>query len=270
MIRILLFLLFITSNVLASDYCTSDAKGCWLYTEGSGTTVADTTPNGNTGNFSSSGHPTWTSSGLPAAYMHYATSSAANTDYVNAGSGTSIDNLSQISISVWVKGSGTSGAQFIMSKFATGSYPTGWAIYFNIQTASTAYVAFDRGFSTTTGAWRTSSTITHTNWNHIVITYNKSSTSNDPIIYINGVSQTITKAQAPVGTATDESAGSLFFGRTSDSTYKFDGQIGEAAVFDRILTSTEVSDIYNNGLYQPVVSGISVLGTSVWDNAVFQ
>ena len=49
-------------HIFNTDY-TADAtcKGAWLFTEGSGTSVADASGEGNTGTFVADGRPAWSS-----------------------------------------------------------------------------------------------------------------------------------------------------------------------------------------------------------------
>ena len=59
-------------------------------------------------------------------------------------------------------------------------------------------IQFEADFSTTNGVWTT--TFSLGTGSRITITYNGGSTANNPIIYVNGVSQTVTRTTAPVGT----------------------------------------------------------------------
>lgn len=264
-----IFAFFLLINpAFATDYCTGDGV-CYLVNEGAGTVLNDSSGNFQTGNFKSSLHPSWNFSGLPTAYTTASTISTAGTDFVNGGTGSSINNLAQISISIWAKCTGTAGVNFLISKNVSG-YPNGWSLYFDIQSSTTAFLHFDRGFSSNAGGWRTLATFNHTTWHHYVITYDDTSTSNAPIIYIDGSPQTLFLSSTPAGTPTDDSAGSLYLGEDQSSTFNYNGEMSQMAILNRILSSTEVIDIFSNGLKPSVPPPVFIyysIGANVSDNA---
>ena len=84
-------------------------------------------------------------------------------------------------------------------------------------------------------------------WKHVTLTWDTSSLSNDPIIYLNGVSVGVEET-----TAVDLSGGSphamtenWILGDDGSFTYK--GHMDEVAIWDEILTATEIKAIYDNG-----------------------
>ncbi len=92
-------------------------------------------------------------------------------------------------------GGGSSGFRTIQYTSTTGDY-------ISFSTVGSGNISFNSIFSTTTGFW--SSTFagaadSSTRF-HVLITYNGSSTSNNPVIYVNGVSLSVTRTTAPVGT----------------------------------------------------------------------
>jgi len=126
------------------------------------------------------------------------------------------------------------------------------------------------GWSTQYGDWYTTDSVIEDNtWHHVVITYDAGSTSNDPIIYIDGTSVGVTERTdcTPAGTwggidtddcfigarssgdATDGSA-SPASGTDGRSLY---GMMAQFSVWDSIVSSDEVSALYaasdGNGVY---------------------
>nr|MBP7118976.1 LamG domain-containing protein [Candidatus Woesebacteria bacterium] len=83
-------------------------------------------------------------------------------------------------------------------------------------------------------------------WHHLVVVYNSGSVANDPTIYIDGVSQTVTETQTPVGSITLSSA-TLRIGNTSGDDRTFDGSIDEMKIFDYARTQGQVAYDYNRG-----------------------
>jgi|JI10StandDraft_1071094.scaffolds.fasta_scaffold10668_6 hypothetical protein len=114
-------------------------------------------------------------------------------------------------------------------------------------------IVFSDPFTTSGGVWiQTTANITTGAWHHIVVTYNRSSVSNDPILYVDGVASALTELTAPVGTAMDETGARLQIGNTNNTAgvyvLAFDGKIFDPRIYNRILTAAEVTTLYNAGV----------------------
>lgn len=112
---------------------------------------------------------------------------------------------------------------------------------------------FLRDFDDADGWWKTSDlTVEINKWQHIAVTYDESSVTNDAIIYINGEAVAITEGATPIGSAEPETT-TLFIGNSIDSTKTFDGLIDELLLFNDALTASEVTNLYDKtkGRYQP-------------------
>ena len=224
------------------EYCIpGDATACtapvarYDFEKGTGTTVNDTSTNGNTGTLTNG--PIW-ARGKIGKGINF----DGSDDYVDAGSASSLDNISVKTLEAWIypESLGESNIGKIFSKIGTGF----WQVQMNGETA----INFHHSFSGTDGSWQTSTgTVPLNTWSHIAITYDRTSTSNVPIIYINGVSQTVTVGTTPTGTADDDSAGSLLFGSKSDTTESFDGTIDQIRVFNYARSAAQVAWDYNKG-----------------------
>jgi len=112
----------------------------------------------------------------------------------------------------------------------------------------------------------------------VCITYDSSSTANNPIFYVNGSSVTLTEIAAPSGTLIDKSTTTPItkFGNgvTGDSNTRFDGIIRDIRVYNRILTAAEAAQMYSargrdnirNGLvFCPFLKGAA--GLQAFDGA---
>lgn len=105
--------------------------------------------------------------------------------------------------------------------------------------------SFKRGFSGVDGEWTIAEPVVD-EWHHLLITYDSTSTSNNPVMYLDGVSQTITEVAAPTGTADTNSVAFLIGNRkvaTDVFNRTWDGRLCEWAVWDRILTAAEATSI---------------------------
>lgn len=170
-----------------------------------------------------------------------------------------VSNLTNKSISAWIyPDSGSSGTDVILSNVRGLG---GYFLYINNVSGRLSFLqAFD---GANDGIWLSPvSTPSLGAWSHVVITYNSSSTSNDPIIYINGSSVTVTEASTPAGSVKSET-GAVFSVGNKSTTHNlpFDGKIFDPRVYNRILSAAEVTTLYNSGT--PDV-------TLVTDGLVFQ
>lgn len=96
-----------------------------------------------------------------------------------------------------------------------------------------ATLLFARQFSTTAGQW--SIPVPSLNfWHNYVITHNGASTANVPIIYLDGVSQTVTTVTAPVGTV-DTASRRIQIGNATNNLRNYDGMLAHIAIWSGVL-----------------------------------
>ena len=101
-------------------------------------------------------------------------------------------------------------------------------------------VTFTYDFTTTDGSWTSTSALTADLWFHVAISYNASSASNNPTIYLNGVEDTFVEGVSPVGTRVSDSGTNLFIGQTSANGNHFDGTLDEIKLYSTALTQSEI------------------------------
>ncbi|CAB1062180.1 hypothetical protein D1BOALGB6SA_6956, partial [Olavius sp. associated proteobacterium Delta 1] len=112
-------------------------------------------------------------------------------DYVD----TSLTDLgaNTLTYSVWIKPrtAGQGGFGRIFEKYLE-------TILFLYDDAGECKIQFEQTFSTSWGIWRVGS-IALNAWQYIVVTYDRSSTGNDPDLYINGELQSKAEISTPSG-----------------------------------------------------------------------
>jgi hypothetical protein len=102
-------------------------------------------------------------------------------------------------------------------------------------------VAIESIRSTTSGEWRTPGEVVSDGpWYHIVVSYDSSSTANQPTFWVNGVLQPPTTRTTPVGTQV-ANTGTGYIGNSAAGARTWDGRIDEMRLYDRLLTSNEVA-----------------------------
>lgn len=86
--------------------------------------------------------------------------------------------------------------------------------------------------------------ITRNAWNHVVVTYNGGAiqTAGNLKMYINGADKSLTGSGASTGNLNTSNTAAAI---TNAASAGLTGRIDEVAVYDYVLTSTQVSDHYN-------------------------
>ena len=197
--------------------------------------IPDDSSNSNTG--TSSG---MTQSALQQSDLSFKTSFSPYALSFDRGSSDSIDvnmdlsSFSSITVSTWAKFNSTTGYQYVYSA-GTGSV-AGDMLGIGKWDGTTEIYSFDRANVNRTGV-----SVTLNTWNHILVTH----TGTTRKIYLNG---------SLIGTFT---SGNLnlnsinFIGRYSFSASNYmDGSISNVSIWNTELTSSQVSELYSEGIPQ--------------------
>ena len=168
-------------------------------------------------------------------------------DYANAGSGSSLDNIvaqsgGGMTISVWVYPRTLSGYMTFIEKreweLSTSSSVSG-SIYF-------------RSFWSSSNPSRESAmnSLNINEWQHIVVTYNGGpSGDNDIKFYRNGTEPGLFWTSSGTGSRNTDAAYNLFIGgymQYGGGNY-FSGSLDDIRIYNRVLSATEVMSLYTVG-----------------------
>ena len=185
-------------------------------------------------------------------------------DLITFGSGASIDNFTTITYSIW----------FYLDAFTTaaGMRPCGKRKSINakgVTAANDNCIEFFAPFTGDDGSWDSPNNSVSTGvWTHVGLTYDGALTTNDPIIYLGGTSQTISETVTPTGTLELDEASDFVVGNNATPGVRpWDGALAEVGYWNRILTAAEIgilADAYSplfipNGLelYSPLIGNNS-------------
>lgn len=207
--------------------------GWWRFNEGSGTIAHDYSGHGNSGTVS--GAP-WTS-----GYFGGALGFDGSTSRVTVPDSSWLEPAAAITVSAWVKASGTPGQfRYIVSKGALSCIAASYGLYTGYSTGLQFYISQNGGFSYTvspdagTGVW-------DGNWHFVVGTYDGSAVH----LYVDG-------NQVGGGTPTSGSiayglsgGNDLFIGHYDGCTdHDFAGTIDEPTVWGQALTPLQIRIAY--------------------------
>jgi len=150
------------------------------------------------------------------------------------------NNLSAIdsdllSVSIWIWPI-DAWASFLSVGDNPSTSVTGWVFY----TGASATDLWLDVYYSAGATWRTMGHMTASTWNHLLITFDMSDTANDPVMYVNGVSQTVfQQGSEPVGSRA-----------TGWDSMKIGGMIGgaewggytcELAIWDKLLSADDAT-----------------------------
>lgn len=128
---------------------------------------------------------------------------------------------------------------------------TGYAFY--TRSATGSRIAFAMNFSVTTGLWYATTTISLNTWSHFAVTYNSSSSANNPTFYINGVSSATTTATVPNGTKVNSTT-NIYIGDSDAANRPFSGNLCYISAYSSVLSNNQIIE----SMYKPG----KVLGSS--------
>jgi len=173
-------------------------------------------------------------------------------DLINIGSDASIDNIfvGGATIMAWIKPSsdGENDLGRIFDKSDATSGDEGWHFLVRSESGGVCDLRFAHGWSTTQGRWDTDNREVNINeWNHVAITYDNSSVSNNASIFVNGISVAVDEDVTPSGTVADDSSRNLFIGNNTGGDRSFAGGIAGIALWGKSLSALEISAIYTAG-----------------------
>lgn len=158
---------------------------------------------------------------------------SGTTDYVE----TSLTGGNSVrSYSMWLFRNGDGGNN--NGRIFDTNKTTGREVFSNVPGGST--YTYVHVFNTTNGTWTMSRPATGA-WHQIGLTYDNTSTSNNPAMYLDGSSVTVTTSTAPVGTASTSTDPYGVGNRPSDKARVWDGMIAEWAVWNVILSAGEMA-----------------------------
>lgn len=218
---------------------------CWEFDEASGTTAYDSSPNAH--NLVSYGCAVNQTGKINKAYNHN-----GSTSYLRKTTSTAaFEGLSAISVSCWCNPEvidSTAKYRMLISKRVSG-----WvAPYYQFELRMYPYIY--KRFEFWVGNASANSYVASANnsvalytWYHIVGTWNGSDGSFQ--FYINGANAASVVSGAITG-ATGSGSTPLYIGEDNDSlasALPWSGLIDQTAIWNRVLTTQEIAQLYNSG-----------------------
>jgi hypothetical protein len=123
---------------------------------------------------------------------------------------------------------------------------TQWEVYVDDESSGKTRITLNVNRGTAAGRWISGHIVEIDKWNHILWVYDGSSTSNDPVLYLNGVAQTLTESSTPNGSITSDASANLRIGNRAGLDRTFDGDIKDVRYYDYLLSAEQAASLYSN------------------------
>ncbi len=205
--------------------CVSGLVGWWKLDEGSGITTSDSSGFANHCTFV--GTPTWQASSL---CKRGSCVNLNGSSYVSCGSDSSMDYGTGLTLMGWVKHTTLDTGPYVVVAKNNNRYV--------LETYLSGYL-----YSTIGGPWESwvgtlSPAVTNTNWHHVAMTHNAS--NNALVFYINGA-----VARSTTAAWSTDNVGTVNIGSRVGS-YNWNGSLDDIRIYNRALSGTEITTIYNS------------------------
>jgi hypothetical protein len=235
----------------ANEYCPpGQTTSCtppvahWKFDENTGTTTTfDSSGNENHGAMSNFTQASWIPGKLGSALNFNNTSTR-----INAGSGSSLDDMSALTVAGWFYVRSSSTGEDVITAKATRSFSditNGW--FFGVQSISD-YLSFRANFSSTTlGVGTFTNSVPNNEWVHLTVSWNGSTSVSGVNFYVNGVSIPKDGGDNGSGSRVSDAAQNLFIGSDSLTERQFDGHMDDLRIYNYVRTPEQISWDMNRG-----------------------
>lgn len=210
----------------------------WKFDATSGN-AADATGNGHT---------------LTNANAFYGRGIVGNGAYLNIGGAQfstsavtdfNFERNEDFSISGWFKLTADNSNQAVFSHQESSGDNRGYALYTG-GSGKLIFVLGNDAAGTNMIYVRSANVFSIGEWNHVLVTYDGSSAASGVTMYVNGASVPLTALFDGL-TATTQTSVDVVLGNRAGTSVNFAGALDEVGVWDRDLTSTEATQLYNLG-----------------------
>ncbi len=158
--------------------------------------------------------------------------------YVSAGNPTQLQITSALTISAWVKFTGSDMA--LVTKANTSGSDRSYGLWANRFGSPNQPVFFIYNSGTLYETPATGSSVNDGNWHHLVGVFNPSTSLQ---LYIDGVLEQENTTSIPA--TIDNDVVDFNIGRAANGTFYYDGDIDEVAIWSKALELEDVQTIYN-------------------------
>jgi uncharacterized repeat protein (TIGR01451 family) len=222
-----------SSQVSATTKAGTSFVSSYSFEEGAGTTTADASGN-NPGTLVNG--PTWTTAGRIGKALSF----DGSNDYVDIGNGAQLQITGSMSISAWIFPTAhPNDDATIVSR--RDSKRIGFQLDTSVDTGARTV-----SLKLSNGARYGATTLQTNRWYHVAGVYDAAARTVH--VYLNGVLDDSTnRAVTPSGSQANSVVNVYIGRRPSGNGYEFQGTIDEVTIYDRALSQSEITALFNAG-----------------------
>lgn len=253
----LLLVLLFPSIGWATDY-TQDAncQGAWLM-EVDEDPLTDSSQNTYTAALKGAGEPNYLTASPPKAYSIGYYDWDGTDDYAVTGIATNCQFTGNGSIVLWVNFDATDAGENSMM-VQRGTDATTWGIAFELEDNKPRFQIVHTEGGTHQHSLIGATTLNTGTWYHLAGVWDGTNLR----IYVNGTEDSNSPSNVGAGTLRVNANDTITLGSLEAGGREVDGKMDEIAIFDDVLTSTEINDIKDNGL-TGAVSATTIQGATL-------
>lgn len=236
---------------------TTGLVGYWNFEEGTGSSAADSSGNGNAGTLTNG--PSWVAGKIGNNALNFNTD---HDDRVAIGDPAVLRNLgssSPMTVALWIKPTEyTVSSMAMVSKINVSTL--GWS--FALAPGAQDGFQFTADFSTTDITARSvDGSAQYGVWQHVVMTWDGSTSASNIHIYVNGTETPTYDLQTnAAGTRVSDSGFNFNIGNITGGTRSVEGSMDDVRVYNRALSSSDVAELYaftSSDATAPTITNIS-------------
>ena len=163
-------------------------------------------------------------------------------DYINVGSDASLDDIwtGGGTLTSWIYPRSDGESDFGMIAVKRNGNTSGWYLATNDESGGVCDIRLRSARDTADGSWVTTSReITLNQWNHIAVSYDSDSDSNNALIYVNGKSVAVTEDDTPSGSHSSDASDVFKIGGEAGA-FTYDGAISNLSLHQTILDAQTI------------------------------
>ena len=172
--------------------------------------------------------------------------------------------VARVAFSAWVKSDSRGGSAIALPRILeTDEHTLFWGRISNQEPNNDTVKFVAQQQDNAMGVWHTEPlSIDDGEWHHIAVSYDGTSESNDPVIYIDGRAAAVFRQVSGTGPRSPDAESTLWLGNSPDFDRAWDGLIDEVRVYERLLEPVEVTTLAYRApagtlqYEEPVTSGV--------------
>lgn len=253
------------SQKLKTGPSNNGLVGYWSFDDATGTKATDFSGNGNVGTLV--GNPTWVNGKFGNALGFN-----GSTNYVNVGNNSafSFESYNKFTISAWVRAPANYSVDGIIASKRTDSPATDWRGYELGVLGSTGKLYFVAQYvccgGTTNMILSGSTNLRDGRWHHVTLTFDgqvAGTYAANVSLYVDGVAETKTVSSDLLKTGSILNSAPFMIGsKAGTADLPFNGTIDEVRIYNRALSTTEITNLYTSGA-QKINASRNVTGSSL-------